>query len=575
MRTSVLICLFAGYTALLSARVGGVPPQAQAQPPLPEKHPKIQKPAPAPGQMADAAKDNGEKPPPDFARDVLPIIEDNCLRCHSAAAQKGGLILDTHEDIMIGGENGTVLVAGDAAKSRLVQMIRDQIEPKMPPKSTLRPEEIAVFAAWIDAGAKDSTESPLDRLTAKIPSIASDVALKPAVNAVAYRPDGSELAVPGYREVRRVTLGVNSTHTAGSEATGSSPSPRLRGEGRGEGSPAAQPRRLSGAIDLVRSVAYSRDGKWIAGAGGIPGAVGEVLIWNAETGELAHTLKGHRDYVYQVVFNRRGTRVATCSYDRTVRVWDVETGRPTQVFREHTEAVYAVAFSPNDRWLASGAGDRSVKLWDLASGSRMFTLTEPTGVVQTLAFHPSGLALSASGADKTIRTWELTPTQNRQTDGGEAETTEAAAASAKPTGNTQVAKKTGAADDGESEVRVPPVRVGSEARSMRGHNAPILRIAYSPDGKWLASSDDDGVVKIWEAATGRELRALEKQPDWAQGLDWSPDGTRLAIGRYDGTVGIYDAATGRRVSSLPLDAPATRPAATKLATAPAKKAARP
>jgi WD40 repeat protein len=557
MRTSVIVCLFAGYAALLSARVGGAPPQTPAQPPaqqpLPEKHPKIEKPA---GVM-NQAKDKGEKPPPDFARDVLPIIEDNCLRCHSAASQKGGLILDTHEDIMIGGENGTVLIAGDAAKSRLVQMIRDEIEPKMPPKSTLRPEEIAVFAAWIDAGAKDSAESPLDRLTAKIPSIAPEVALRPAVNSIAFRPDGSELAVPGYREVRRVTLQANDApRTAPSSAGAATPNVKT----------------LGGAIDLVRSVAYSRDGKWIAGAGGIPGAAGEVLIWNAETGELAHTLKGHRDYVYQVVFNRRGTRLATCSYDRTVRVWDIETGRPTHVFREHTEAVYAVAFSPNDRWLASGAGDRSVKLWDLASGSRMFTLTEPTGVVQTLAFHPSGLALSAAGADKTIRTWDLTPTQNRSTDGGEAETTAGAATAAPatskaaadaqaanpPATNAQAAnaqaKKTGAADDGESEARVPPVRVGSEARSIRGHNAPVLRIAYSPDGKWLASSDDDGVVKIWEAATGKEVRALEKQPDWAQGLDWSPDGARLAVGRYDGTVGIYDAATGRRVSSLSLDA---------------------
>jgi WD40 repeat protein len=192
--------------------------------------------------------------------------------------------------------------------------------------------------------------------------------------------------------------------------------------------------------------------------------------------------------------------------------------------------------------------------------------------------------LSASGADKTIRTWELTPTQaqNRQTDGGEAETTTAASApggassaSPKQNANAQTAKKTGTADDGETEARVPPVRVGSDARSIRGHNAPVLRIAYSPDGKWLASSDDDGVVKIWETATGKEVRALEKQPDWAQGLDWSPDGTRLAIGRYDGTVGIYDAATGRRVSSLPLDAPAKRPAATRPATAPATKAARP
>jgi WD40 repeat protein len=554
MRTSVLICLFAGHVALLTARVGGVSPQAPAPPP--PKHPEIQKPAAA---TMTGVKDKGEKPPPDFARDVLPIIEDNCLRCHSAAAQKGGLILDTHEDIMTGGENGAVLVAGDAAKSRLVQMIRDQIEPKMPPKSTLRPDEIAVFAAWIDAGAKDSTESPLDRLTAKIPSIAPDLALRPSVNALAYRPDGSELAVPGYREVRRVPLG-------------GSPSPRLRGEGWGEGAQGAAPspaRTLSGAIDLVRSVAYSRDGKWIAGAGGIPGAVGEVLIWNAETGELAHTLKGHRDYVYQVVFNRRGTRVATCSYDRTVRVWDVETGRPTHVFREHTEAVYAVAFSPNDRWLASGAGDRSVKLWDLASGSRMFTLTEPTGVVQSLAFHPSGLALSAAGADKTIRTWELTPTQNRATDGGEAEKTAAAAgtAAAKTAGGAKSEAASGSgADDSDSEVRVPPVRVGSEARSIRGHSAPILRIAYSPDGKWLASTDNDGVVKIWEAATGKEMRALEKQPDWAQGLAWSPDGAQLAIGRYDGTVGIYDAATGRRVSSLTLTPEATGKAIGKTAT---------
>jgi WD40 repeat protein len=575
MRTSVIVILLAGHAALLSARVGGAPPQAP-QPPLPEKHPKIEKPAAPAAVMSDEKK--GEKPPPDFARDVLPIIEDNCLRCHSAAAQKGGLILDTHEDIMTGGENGTVLVAGDSAKSRLVQMIRDQIEPKMPPKSTLRPDEIAVFAAWIDAGAKDSTESPLDRLTAKIPSIAPDVALRPAVNSVAFRPDGVEIAVPGYREVRRVTIAAADLPPA----------------------PAAPARPLGGAIDLVRSVAYSRDGKWIAGAGGIPGAAGEVLIWNAETGELAHTLKGHRDYVYQVVFNRRGTRVATCSYDRTVRVWDVETGRPTHVFREHTEAVYSVAFSPNDRWLASGAGDRSIKLWDLASGSRMFTLTEPTGVVQSLAFHPSGLALSAAGADKTIRTWTLTPTpqQNRAADGGEENATSSrqsesdsktapnksatgkpeaaggsgagASAAGKSDAGKSGAGKSGAADDGEPELRVPPVRVGADARSIRGHNAPILRIAYSPDGKWLASSDDDGVVKIWEAATGKEMRALEKQPDWAQGLDWSPDGARLAVGRYDGTVGIYDAATGRRVSSLRLETASTRPAA-----APANKAARP
>jgi Planctomycete cytochrome C/WD domain, G-beta repeat/Anaphase-promoting complex subunit 4 WD40 domain len=468
MRTRGLICLFLGFAGLLSGRLAGSPQHAPAATPA----------------------------APDFAQDILPIIEDNCLRCHSAAVQKGGLVMDTHEDLMIGGENGTVLTPGNASISRLVQMIQAEIDPKMPPKSTLRPDQIATFKAWIDAGAKDSAETPLARLEARIPAIVPDIARRPAVNAVAFNADGTELAVPGYREVRRVF-------------TATTPAP------------ASAPASLGGAIDLIRSVAYSSDGAWVAGAGGIPGAFGEVLIWNASTGALAHTLKGHRDYVYHVAFNQRGTRIATCSYDKTTRVWDVETGRPTQVFRQHTEAVYAVAFSPDDKWVASGAGDRSVKIWDLASGARLYTLTDPTDVVQTLAFRPRDrhtsaptatdqgrITLSAAGADKTIRVWELT------------------------------------------------AEGGTLMRSLRGHGAPILRIVYSPDGKWLASSDADGVVKIWDATSGQEARALEQQPDWAQGLAWSPDGSRLAVGRYDGTVGIYDAVTGRRVSQLVMGAAA-------------------
>jgi WD40 repeat protein len=417
------------------------------------------------------------KTAPDFARDVLPIIETNCLRCHSAAAQKGGLVMDTHEDLMQGGENGAVLTPGNSQTSRLIKMVQGEVKPVMPEKGArLRPEDIATFKAWIDAGAKDSA-TPTLSLEERIPSVPSEVSLLPAVNALAFSPDGSELAVPGYRQVRR--LGIP-------------PSPMRNS--------------LAGAIDLVRGIAYSKDGKWIAGAGGIPGAVGEVLLWNAVTGELAHTLKGHRDYVYQADFNHRSTRLATCSYDKTIRVWDVENGRPTHVFREHTEAVFAAVFSPDDKWLASGSGDRSVKIWDLASGTRLYTLSDSTDIVQTLAFAPSGRQLSAAGNDKTIRTWDLTP------------------------------------------------QGGKQVRALLAHNAPILHIAYSPDGKMLASTASDRTVKIWNTATGAEVRTLEQQSDWSQALAWSPDGARLAVGRYDGTVSIYDVASGRRVTD-PIAAP--------------------
>ncbi len=393
--------------------------------------------------------------------------------------------MDTHEDLMQGGEHGAVLTPGNGQASKLIKMVRGEAEPTMPEKGTpLRAEDIAVFRAWIDAGARASTTPPVS-LQSRLPSVRSEVSLRPPVNALAFSPDGGGLAVPGYREVRRVGVGVG----VGGSVVASARSP--------------QP-SVGGAIDLVRAVVYSADGQWIAGAGGIPGNIGEVLLWNAATGALQHTLKGHRDSVHDVAFNHRTTRLATCSYDKTIRVWDIENGRPTQVLREHTDAVFAVAFSPDDKWLASGAGDRTVKIWDLASGARMYTLSEPADVVQSVAFQPSGTGtrLSAAGNDNTIRTWELT------------------------------------------------AKGGTLVRSVRAHNAPILRIAYSPDGTLLTSTASDRTVKIWNASTGVEVRTLERQSDWARALAWSPGGRRLAVSRYDGTVVLYDASTGRRVAQV-------------------------
>jgi WD40 repeat protein/mono/diheme cytochrome c family protein len=460
---------------------------------------------------------------PDFARDVLPVFESNCLRCHSAAAQKGDLILDTHEDIVAGGRHGAAIVVGNAEKSPLVGMMEGRVEPRMPPKSVMRPEDIAIVRAWIDAGAKPSPGAALT-LEDRVPRITPAHGLSPAVHSLAWSVDGRTLLVPGYRDVRRVDVasaaapaGAPISRTA-TRAPVESATSRLR-----------RTRPLGGAIDLVRGVARSADGWWFAGAGGIPGAAGEVIVWDADTGDEAFTLRGHRDYVYDAAFNHRSTRLATCSYDRTVRIWDLDTGRAIRVLREHTEAIYAVAFSADDNWLASGAGDRSVKLWDVRSGKRMVTLTDPVDVVSTLDFDPRELRLSAAGADKTIRTWTFA-----------------------------VAREPGAANGSGGGVRVTPTLVSSTL----AHSAPILRIAYAPDGKRLASAASDGIVKIWDTDRWTEVRTLERQPDWAQGLAWSPDGARLAIGRFDGSVAIYDVRSGRRVAD-PIRGPKTKAATTE------------
>src|SRR5262249_47564327 len=104
--------------------------------------------APATATATPAA--GAPKAAPDFTQDVLPIIEDHCLRCHSAAAEKGGLVMDTHQDLMEGGEHGAVLTPGNSQTSKLIKMVQGELKPKMPEKGQpLRPEDIATIKAWI------------------------------------------------------------------------------------------------------------------------------------------------------------------------------------------------------------------------------------------------------------------------------------------------------------------------------------------------------------------------------------------------------------------------------------------
>ena len=92
---------------------------------------------------------------------------------------------------------------GTATKSPLVGMMEGRVEPRMPPKSELRPDEIAIVRAWIDAGAKDSPGAALT-LDARLPrDRARESAAAGGEQPRVRSEDGGSSSCPGYREVRR------------------------------------------------------------------------------------------------------------------------------------------------------------------------------------------------------------------------------------------------------------------------------------------------------------------------------------------------------------------------------------
>jgi len=75
-------------------------------------------------------------------------------------------------------------------------------------------------------------------------------------------------------------------------------------------------------------------------------------------------------------------------------------------------------------------------------------------------------------------------------------------------------------------------------------------VAWSPDGKWLATGSWDSTAKVWDAASGRELHVLRGHNDYISSVAWSPNDKRLATGSWDQTVKVWDAASGQELLTL-------------------------
>ncbi|KAF9149318.1 hypothetical protein BG015_008889 [Linnemannia schmuckeri] len=291
-------------------------------------------------------------------------------------------------------------------------------------------------------------------------------------------------------------------------------------------------------VKNIFSVVFSPNGDQIASSG-----MGEkIQLWRPKEKKAGPVLTGHKRDVNCLAYSWDGHHLLSGSDDCTVRLWDLTSNKARMVYRGHAKCVHDVAFSPNSDLFASSSSDGTIQVWNLEQQDHLLILKAHVQVF-SIVFSPDGKLIASGGSDGSIRLWNTKTGDAGLVMKGHYSPILCMAFS-KSVGGHLV---TGSHDN---TARVWDIQDDSLGVSTLDNDGAVRGLAYSPDGKQVASYHSNHTIRTWDAETGHPGPVLKGHLQYIHCVSYSPDGQFLASCSSDNTVGLWDRKTGKMLKTF-------------------------
>jgi WD40 repeat protein len=309
----------------------------------------------------------------------------------------------------------------------------------------------------------------------------------------------------------------------------------------------------------VEQMAISPDGSLLASAGA------GAHVWDLKTGQEVERFRGKLQ-AEKMAFSADGKTLLSGSEAGVLQQWDVSSGKLLETFKTPkgwpaTAEKEKLRLDGDDRWLASSPDRRTmavyrdgvVSLNDAASGKLLHSLKDGSrgrGFIPIVEFSADGRLIVVANQDYSIRVWETATGKQLHSLPGHRGSIECLAFS--PDGKSLAS---GSSFDGT--VIVWDVATSKARHIWDDHYLAVWAVAWSPDGSLLASGEGcngmdrrESLIRLFDPRTGRPLRQITAHLNNVHSLAFSPDGKRLASVGWDARARVWDPLTGKRLQQL-------------------------